>query len=451
MSDVKKTTSIARRMNAKWMAELFSAFLCFNILVTVMVIGGWCYLQETSGGEDFRHHENRGLYRIVGDGDIPNTDDQAKEYENYRKQSISSFDLIKDTWFGKQLQRLKYVYYNSDTRHEVYAGKFLVLVSNMLIYLIIIQLLIILVGLFTKPREIKRYLAPLDEMAKKTMILSSAAAFDVNRFHSLEDAISQISPTGANTKLETGDSDLEGLEGAINSLLERTRQSYQQQARFVSDASHELRTPIAVIQGYANMLDRWGKEDQHILEESITAIKSESDHMKTLVEQLLFLARGDSGRTKLTMETFSLSNVIREVYDESVMIDTQHKYVINSSPEDICVTGDLSMIKQAARILVDNAAKYTSAGAQITLSAKYNDKNEPCFIVQDEGIGIAESDVSQVFERFFRSDPARSREGGGTGLGLSIAKWIVDKHGGYFQVLSRQEIGTRITICLPPQ
>lgn len=107
------------------------------------------------------------------------------------------------------------------------------------------------------------------------------------------------------------------------------------------------------------------------------------------------------------------------------------------------------MVKQAARILVDNAAKYTPAGADIVLQVKKNEKNHPCFVVQDEGIGIAAGDVSHVFERFFRADPARGRDSGGTGLGLSIAKWIVDRHGGYFQVLSREEIGTRITVCFP--
>ena len=89
---------------------------------------------------------------------------------------------------------------------------------------------------------------------------------------------------------------LAGIENALNDLLERMRASYKQQVQFVSDASHELRTPIAVIQGYVNMLHRWGKDDQAILTESIEAIKNESEHMQKLVEQLLFLARGDSNR-----------------------------------------------------------------------------------------------------------------------------------------------------------
>ena len=111
------------------------------------------------------------------------------------------------------------------------------------------------------------------------------------------------------------------------------------------------------------MLDRWGKEDEKVLEESIAAIKSETDHMNKLVEQLLFLARGDSGRTKLTVERFSLTALIREVYDESVMIDESHSWRLVAD-EEVAAYGDTAMLKQATRILVDNAAKYTATAKQ---------------------------------------------------------------------------------------
>ena len=111
--------------------------------------------------------------------------------------------------------------------------------------------------------------------------------FDEEKFHNLENAISKISPVTSDERIKIEDSEFQGLEEAINKLLDRMRDSYRQQARFVSDASHELRTPISVIQGYANMLDRWGKDDESVLEESIAAIKSESESMKNLVEQLL--------------------------------------------------------------------------------------------------------------------------------------------------------------------
>ena len=214
----------------------------------------------------------------------------------------------------------------------------------------------------------------------------------------------------------------------------------------MNDASHELRTPIAVIQGYANMLDRWGKEDESILEEGITAIRHESDHMNHLVEQLLFLARGDSGRTTLNLEATDLKAMLQEIYEESFMIDERHPYRLKQYEGDLTVSADPGLLKQAVRILIDNAAKYTNEGDEILLSCGRNQEGEPYLQVQDSGIGMEEADVSHMFERFYRSDEVRSYDG--TGLGLSIAKWIVDKHKGHFEILSRTGLGTRIRIVL---
>ena len=106
------------------------------------------------------------------------------------------------------------------------------------------------------------------------------------------------------------------------------------------------------------------------------------------------------------------------------------------------------MIKQAARILTDNAMRYSPEDESITLRAFRNEKGESCLSVQDNGAGMSAQDVPHIFERFYRSDRARSRAGG-TGLGLSIAKWIADAHNGYFDVITREGVGTRITLCLP--
>ena len=295
--------------------------------------------------------------------------------------------------------------------------------------------------------KVRRILKPLSEIAETADRLSDMV-FDEEKFHSLEDAISKISPTSSEERIHIGDSEFKGLEDAINKLLDRMRDSYRQQARFVSDASHELRTPISVIQGYANMLDRWGKSDESVLDESIEAIKSEAENMKNLVEQLLFLARGINGKTQLTITEFSLSDMIKNVVEESKMIDDKHIYSYIKL-EDVNIYGDSGLLKQTARILVENAAKYTEEGEDIILKIGRNNKGEAYFSVQDNGIGMDAEDVPHIFERFFRADTARVRKNGGTGLGLSIAKWIIDNHNGYFSVLSRKEIGTRITVYLP--
>ena len=216
---------------------------------------------------------------------------------------------------------------------------------------------------------------------------------------------------------------------------------------FLTNISHELRTPIAVIRGYADLLDRWGKTDEKILEESIQAIKDESESMQHLVEQLLFLARGDSGRTPLNVSDFDLSDMMKEVYEESAMIDDAHSYRFESGG-DIPARGDISLIKQAARILIENASKYTQEGGEIILRSLVSE-GHPAFSVQDSGIGISESDIPHIFERFYRADDSRSKQTGGSGLGLAIAKWIVERHGGRFEIVSRKDIGTRITVILP--
>ena len=296
--------------------------------------------------------------------------------------------------------------------------------------------------------SIRRALKPLDELTNVALQLGSENNdFDEEKFLRLESAIDEISPTAENARLRTGDQQFAGLELAVNNLIERMRDSYRQQTRFVSDASHELRTPIAVIKGYADMLDRWGKTDEKVLTESIEAIKTESEHMNYLVEQLLFLARGDNGKTKMEFADFDLARMIHEVYEEYVMIDNDHVYRCNAESA-VPVYGDISMLKQTARILLDNAKKYTPAGGEIRISADLVN-GIPSFTVQDTGIGIDSESLPHIFDRFYRADSSRSRGTGGTGLGLAIARWIVGKHNGRFDVLTRENIGTRITVYLP--
>ncbi|MDZ7542516.1 sensor histidine kinase, partial [Clostridium perfringens] len=196
------------------------------------------------------------------------------------------------------------------------ASTFLNLLIKVIAAIGIIELIMLLNQMIFGTAKNRRILKPLNEIAEAASRLSDIA-FDEQKFQSLEDAISKISPVTSDERIHIGDSDLQGLEEAINNLLDRMRDSYRQQARFVSDASHELRTPISVIQGYANMLDRWGKDDEEVLEESIAAIKSESENMKNLIEQLLFLARGINGKTQLKVIEFSLNDMMKEVLEES--------------------------------------------------------------------------------------------------------------------------------------
>ena len=169
--------------------------------------------------------------------------------------------------------------------------------------------------------------------------------------------------------------------------------------------------------------------------------------MKELVEQLLFLARGDNDSMKVTPEPFDLTEVAGEVLRETQMIDQDHQFSARWSLP-VPVWADLGLIKQALRVLVDNAIKYTPAGGRITLRAEGAD-GLARLSVEDEGQGIDAHSLPHIFDRFYRTDVSRARQTGGTGLGLAIAKWIADRHGGWFEVVSWPGVGTRITLVLP--
>ena len=203
------------------------------------------------------------------------------------------------------------------------------------------------------------------------------------------------------------------------------------------------------------MLDRWGKDDPAVLAESIASLKAESEHMQELVEQLLFLARGDAGRTALRRANTNLAALVGEVCEESQMIDAEHTYrlafdaAFASDPRcDSSV--DVALVKQALRVIVQNAAKYSGAGTTVTFAVTPDVGTGAIDIsVEDEGIGMNQESAAHAFERFYRADNARDAGAQGSGLGLAIAKWIVDSHGGVIGVTSVEGVGSRFTIRLP--
>ena len=241
--------------------------------------------------------------------------------------------------------------------------------------------------------------------------------------------------------------ELKDLAIVINSMLDRIERSYNSQKQFVSDASHELRTPIAVLQGYINMLKRWGKSDPEVLEEGINAIAQETESMKELVESLLFLARHDKKTLMMEMEAFDALDVLTELHREAAMVTPENTFIL--SPAASCpLEGDRSMVKQVMRILCDNAVKYTPKGGIITLAIEQH----PGWVtlsVTDNGPGISQEDLPKIFERFYRADAARRSEGGGHGLGLSIARIIVMAHGGKLRVRSKVGVGSTFYVDLP--
>lgn len=406
----KKLKSTAIRINSDFVSKLFVKFLIMDIFIIILSVGYWCANEEK---------QYFGKVVINATRSFEFTSDREIVYNCTSEGNIMSQD----------------------------ASEFLIMVRNILGCIFILEGIMVFKEILFGTARIRKNLNFLNDIGESAERLSKMN-FDESKVQNLQEAISKISPTRNNDKIHIEDKELSGLEEAINNLLERMRESYRQQARFVSDASHELRTPISVIQGYVNMLDRWGKEDEKILNESIEAIKSESESMKILIEQLLFLARGTNGTTKINFKEFLLSDMMKEVFEESKMIDNDHVYIIKNK-EDQSVYADESLLKETARILIENAKKYTKKGEVIKLDYGTDVDNQIFFSIQDNGIGMEEKDIPHIFERFFRADTSRVRKTGGTGLGLSIAKWIIDNHGGYFKVLSRKDIGTRITVVIP--
>lgn len=241
--------------------------------------------------------------------------------------------------------------------------------------------------------------------------------------------------------------ELRDLAVVINDMLDRIEAAYNRQKQFVSDASHELRTPIAVIQGYAGLLSRWGKDSPEVLDEAIGAISTETQSMKELVENLLFLARHDKKTLSLTFETFEAGELLRETVKDTELIAARH-HIEQGEIAECLLTADRPSIKQAVRVFIENAIKYTPEGGAITISSRVEGKS--LFIsVQDTGRGIKKADLARVFDRFYRTDEARNSSVGGHGLGLSIARIIATTHNGRIHVKSKPGQGSTFTLELP--
>lgn len=191
---------------------------------------------------------------------------------------------------------------------------------------------------------------------------------------------------------------------------------------------------------------RWGKEDPEILEEAIEAIRAETDNMSMLVENLLFIAKGENKKMKLDLTTFSVKDLLEETAKDSKLSVPDRDFLVLS--DDFTVSQDRRMIKQMLRIFIENSVKFTKAHGKITLKAE-EVGDDYRLRVMDDGEGIAEEDLNQIFERFYVADKARTKNKAGSGLGLSIAKWIVETHGGTLEAASKVGKGTVMTATFP--
>ena len=246
--------------------------------------------------------------------------------------------------------------------------------------------------------------------------------------------------------------ELTELAETFNHMLDRLEDGFKQQQRFVSDASHELRTPVTVILGYSDLLSRWGRSDPAILDEGISSIRSEAENMQQLIEKLLFLARADQKRQVLHKESIELSELIADVMKKMELVTKDHHVELLAN-DDGMIYGDVVTMRQMLRIFLDNSTKYTPKGGHITVSSKRSANGKFMQVdLSDDGLGIAPENQQKVFERFYRVDSSRTKaEGGvsGTGLGLSIASWIAEQHDIKISMTSALGQGTTIHLQIP--
>lgn len=234
--------------------------------------------------------------------------------------------------------------------------------------------------------------------------------------------------------------------GRLEGAFARREEALSRQRRFTADASHELRTPLTSIAGYTRMLEDWGLKDPEIAQESVAAIKRESERMRELSEGLLTLARGDEG-APMELCSQDLGAVSTEAV-EAAQAAANGKVAFVYTPPDHPVDApfDRARIRQVITILLDNAIKYTPEGGKVTVEAREED-DWARLEVSDTGIGVSEEQLPLIFERFHRADPARTS--GGAGLGLSIACQIARAHGGEIEAKSTPGEGSTFVLRIP--
>lgn len=238
--------------------------------------------------------------------------------------------------------------------------------------------------------------------------------------------------------------ELQTMATTFNRMIARLQLNIEKQKQFVSDASHELKTPLTVIKSYANLLRRHGMEDKEVADEAISGIHSEATRIQKMTEAFLDLATLEKesvleiNKVNLVSLCKSIIQQLKQAYKREISFHFEENQII--------IDADELKIKQVIIILLDNAIKYSKERIDVFI-----EKSEKHVIVRvkDYGIGIPQDEIHQIFERFYRVDKARSRETGGTGLGLPIAKSIMNLHKGEIKIFSTEGEGTELKLYFP--
>ena len=317
----------------------------------------------------------------------------------------------------------------------------------------------VIVGVPTRNRTAlpREYLVLLFFIAPVIIVLTGWGAYaafglTVQRISKITHDVAAISDgRSLHRRLNMDDTGTEFAElvSTLNAMIERLETSFLGLRRFTADASHELKTPLAVLRADVEraMSEPSRGERMIALEEAL----HETTRMADLVESLLTLARADEGRFDIHREPIALDPLVRDVYETAQILGEGAGVAVNLPfTAEVTVMGDPTRLRQLFLNLVTNAIKYTPAGGKVDIGLGLHPENVT-FAVRDTGIGIAAADVPYIFDRFWRADRVRSRmsERGGFGLGLAISQWIAQAHGGTLTASSRLGRGSLFTVTLP--
>ena len=244
------------------------------------------------------------------------------------------------------------------------------------------------------------------------------------------------------------------LARSFNGLLDRLSQSFERQQRFMADASHELRTPVAILRGEAEVALSQQARSLEEYRESLGVLHQEAERLTHIVEDLFTLTRADAGQYPLQPRDFYLDELVGECVHSARTLALAKKISLNfEEASESPIRADESLLRRMLLNLLDNAIKYTPEGGRVTVTCK-RVADEYVLCITDTGGGIPAELQPRIFERFFRADKARSRsenDGGGAGLGLSISRWIAEAHHGRLELTSSDSVGSTFTAYLPTE
>jgi two-component system OmpR family sensor kinase len=254
--------------------------------------------------------------------------------------------------------------------------------------------------------------------------------------------------------IQNAKDELGRLAASFNELLERVDQSFERQRRFMSDASHELRTPAAILRGESEVALSRTERPAEEYRESLAVLHAEAQRLTQIVEDLFTLTRADAGQYPLSPQEFYLDELVADCTHAARSLASAKQIILTCEvPEELPIRADEALLRRMILNLLDNAIKYTPAGGRVTVTCERSGA-EYALSVTDSGEGIPAELQQRVFERFFRVDKARTRsehDGGGAGLGLSIARWIAEAHHGRLMLVRSDSSGSTFRALLPAQ